>query len=148
MAEKMMKVRELVISYGKDYLEVEEKTMRSPLDVANAFFPICDLLPDEHGFVLMLNAKNKMLGYEKFSHGNLTSALVHSRNVFRAAIMKNAAAIIFIHNHPSGNPDPSTDDMDLSNRLVQAGDILGIRVLDSIIIGQGCYVSLKQRGII
>ena len=85
MAEKMMKVRELVISYGKDYLEVEEKTMRSPLDVANAFFPICDLLPDEHGFVLMLNAKNKMLGYEKFSHGNLTSALVHSRNVFRKA---------------------------------------------------------------
>lgn len=144
----MLKVRELVIKYGKEFIEVEENIMRSPADVANMFYPICDLLPDEHGFVLMLNAKNKMLGYEDFSHGNLSSALVHARNTFRAAIMKNAAAIIFIHNHPSGDPTPSPDDEALSMRLVQAGDILGIRMLDSIVIGQGRYVSLKERGII
>lgn len=146
--KKMLKVRELVVSYGKNFIEVEENIMKSPANIANMFYPICDLLPDEHEFVLMVNAKNMVLGYEDISHGNLTSCLAHPRNVFRTAIIKNAAAIFFVHNHPSGDPTPSPDDEALSNRLVQAGDILGIRMLDSIVIGQGRYVSLKERGII
>ena len=80
--------------------------------------------------------------------GELSSTVVHPREVFTMAVRKSAAAVIFVHNHPSGDPSPSKEDIDTTKRLVEAGNVLGIRVLDHIIIGDGKYESLRGRGVI
>jgi DNA repair protein RadC len=82
------------------------------------------------------------------SIGNLNASIVHPREVFNVAIRKSANAIILVHNHPSGDPTPSTEDIDITQRLIEAGHIIGIKVLDHIIIGDNKYISFKQRNII
>lgn len=99
--------------------------------------------------VVPLNRRNVVLGYEEIvSIGTLDSSLVDSRAVFRKAILKNAASVIIAHNHPSGNTEPSPEDIDITRRLVKAGETLGIEVLDHIIVSDDGYVSLKSRGIV
>lgn len=143
-----MKVRELKVMYSNVFVVVPDLSFRSPSMVYEAYRDQVDQLPDEHMMVLLLNAKNQLIGYEDISHGTLTSSLCHPRNVFRLAILKNAAAIILIHNHPSGNPTPSEDDLQLTRRLAQAGELMGIQILDHVIIGAngGGFVSLKEWG--
>lgn len=95
----------------------------------------------EEFVILMLNSKNKVIGINSVSVGSLSASLVHPREVFKPAILHNAAGIICAHNHPSGNPAPSQEDNAITRRLVDAGDMLGIRVLDHIILGDGRFYS-------
>jgi DNA repair protein RadC len=95
---------------------------------------------------LLLDIKNKVIGINTVSIGNLNSSIVHPREVFKPAILSNAASILLAHNHPSGDPEPSREDVAITTRLVEAGKILGIDVIDHLILGDGCYHSLKEAG--
>lgn len=104
--------------------------------------------PVEEFWCLCVDTKNKPIGLHMISRGSINSAIVGTREVFTAAVLNNAASVILMHNHPSGEPSPSQSDIDLTKRLVHAGEILGIKVLDHIIIGERKYVSLKEKGIL
>ena len=101
----------------------------------------------EHFIVLCLNTKNEIIARKTISIGTLDQAIVHPRDVYRFAIKNNAARIIAVHNHPSGNPEPSENDKTVTKRLIRSGDILGVEILDHIIIGNDNYVSLRERGL-
>lgn len=124
-----------------------EKRLRagSPGDVANLLMEEMRYLKKEFFKVLYLNVKNEITSIEDISIGNLNSSIVHPREVFRNAVKKGAAAIIVVHNHPSGNPTPSQNDLEITKRLAEAGDLIGIPVLDHLIIGDGIYISLKEK---
>ena len=102
----------------------------------------------EHFDVLLLDAKGNLMGTENVAVGDISSSIVHPRETFRSAIKRGAFAVILIHNHPSGDPSPSKEDIRVTERLCKAGEILGINVLDHIIIGDGTYISLKGAGFI
>ena len=102
----------------------------------------------EHFVTLYLNARNQVIHKELTSIGSLSSAIVHPREVFRPSVEVSAASVILAHNHPSGDVSPSQDDINLTRRLVQAGEILGIDVLDHVIVGRDDFLSLKERGLI
>lgn len=95
---------------------------------------------------LMLNAKNVVIGMEIVSVGSLTASIAHPREIFKAAILKNAAAIILVHNHPSGDPSPSQDDIQLTERISRAGELLGIKLLDHVIVGDPDSYSFTNAG--
>lgn len=97
--------------------------------------------------VILLNNKNRILKELTISSGSLTSSIVHPREVFNPAVKESAASVIFVHNHPSGDPEPSREDIHTTSRLLEAGNIIGIKVLDHIIIGNGDFVSFRDRGI-
>lgn len=100
---------------------------------------------------LLLDTKNRLVGereYNRVSEGTLTNSLIHPREAFKEAIRESAASVIFAHNHPSGDPEPSRDDLAVTEKLRSAGEIVGIAVLDHVIIGDGRYVSLKEKGIL
>jgi len=117
------------------------RQVRDAAQVYEAFREEFSQLDREMFVVLLLNGKNQVLGFNVVSIGSLTAALVHPREVFKPVILANAAAIILVHNHPSGDPEPSAEDRALTARLEQAGELLGIRVLDHIILGDGQYRS-------
>lgn len=119
-------------------------TLGGPADVAACFMEDLRHRKKEVFRVLCLNTKNELLSMEDVSVGNLNSSIVHPREVFRAAVKKGAASVILLHNHPSGHPDPSRNDIDVTRRLSETGVLLGIPVLDHIIIGDGVYTSLKE----
>ena len=98
----------------------------------------------EKFMILMLNGRNRLLGLHDVSTGTATTCLVHPREVFRAAIAIGAAAVILAHNHPSGDADPSCEDEALTERMVKAGEILGIRLLDHVVVTHGSYYSLAE----
>lgn len=100
----------------------------------------------ERFFCLLLDARNRFIREEQVSEGSLTASLVHPREAFRPAVRESASAVIFSHNHPSGDPAPSQEDSDLTRRLCEAGKILGIRVLDHVIIGASGYFSYADAG--
>ncbi len=102
----------------------------------------------EHFVVVLLNAKNYVIHDEVISVGTLTTSLVHPREIFQEAIRRSAHAIILAHNHPSGDPTPSREDREVTQRLVEAGKLLGIHVLDHLIIGDGGYTSFRERGLL
>lgn len=119
--------------------------IKSPDEVASLFIEEMRYLKKEYFKVLLLNTKNEIIMIENISVGNLNSSVVHPREVFCTAIKKSACSIIAVHNHPSGNPMPSQTDIDVTRRLAEAGELLGIKVLDHLIIGDGIYVSLKEK---
>jgi DNA repair protein RadC len=129
-------------------ISVEQTKIRSPRDVFDAVRGYLADVDREHFLTLLLNTKNGIVGVNTTSIGTLNSSLVHPREVFKAAIIANSAAVILVHCHPSGNPDPSNEDLEITRRLVEAGKILGIEVLDHVIVGDGCWVSLKEKGIL
>jgi proteasome lid subunit RPN8/RPN11 len=98
----------------------------------------------EHFYVLHLNSKLQIIGKEIISIGTLTDSIIHPREVFKGAILNNSAAIICVHNHPSGDPKPSQVDIEITKRLKQTGDIIGISVLDHMIIGSQGFISLHD----
>jgi DNA repair protein RadC len=102
-------------------------------------------LERETFYALLLDGKHHLKRREVVSVGSLTSSLVHPREVFRTAVAGGAAALVCAHNHPSGDPEPSAEDLDVTRRLVQAGRLLGIALLDHVIVGDGRYVSLRER---
>lgn len=126
----------------------QKKSIRSPGALASLFMEDMRYARKEFFKVLLLNVKLEVIGMETVSVGELSGAPVHPRESFEPAIRKGAAAVCFAHNHPSGDPTPSEDDLKITQRLMECGDILGIRVLDHIIIGDGVYSSLKEEGFI
>lgn len=101
--------------------------------------------PEEYMHMICLNTKNKVIGVFEISHGNVNSSIVGTREVFQKALLANAVSIILMHNHPSGECTPSREDIEVTKRLVEAGKILGIEVLDHLVIGDK-YCSLKEKG--
>lgn len=97
---------------------------------------------------LLLDSKNRLIREVQVSEGSLNASIVHPREVFAPIIRESAAAVLFVHNHPSGDPTPSREDLDLTERLAEAGTLMGVRVLDHIIIGNGSYVSFCDRGLL
>jgi DNA repair protein RadC len=109
---------------------------------------LLDGLDREAGLVLALDSRNRPIGCHVVSIGTLSASLIHPREVFKFAILANAAALIFAHNHPSGDPTPSKDDIELTRRLVNAGQLLGIEVIDALITGYDTLLSFKERGLL
>ena len=122
----MMNSPEAVVSLAKGFLHMHEET-------------------EEYMYMLCLNTKLKLTGVFEISHGNVKSSIVGTREVFQKALLGNAVSIILIHNHPSGDCKPSREDINVTKRLVEAGRIVGVDVLDHIIVGES-YCSLKEKG--
>ena len=126
----------------------ERPIIRCPEDVASLLMEDMRNLDREYFLALLLNTKNQVLAKETISIGTLNASMVHPRELFKIAVKRSAAAMILAHNHPSGDPAPSKEDISLSKRLIEAGEILGIDVLDHIIIGDNKFTSLKSKGLI
>lgn len=120
--------------------------IRSPEDCANYCMNDMRFLTQEHFVCLYLNTKNQVLHKQTVFIGSLNASIVHPREVFKEAFRRSAASIICLHNHPSGDPTPSKEDIDVTKRLLECGKIIGIDVLDHLIIGEKKYVSLKEKG--
>ena len=125
----------------------ERKRITSPTDAANHFMPLMQGLEQEHLMVLTLNTRNGILGTHTIYKGSLNSSIVRIAEVFKYAMRDNAAAIIIAHNHPSGDPSPSPEDIKVTRQLVQAGKLMDIDVLDHVVVGHQQYISLKERGL-
>lgn len=122
--------------------------INSPLDVSNVLMEELKYLEKEYFKIIMLNTKNVIISIEDISVGSLNSSIVHPREVFKEAIKRSSASIILVHNHPSGDPTPSKEDINITKRLIECGEILGIKVLDHIIFGYNKYTSLKEKDLI
>lgn len=122
--------------------------VKSPEDVVKLLMEEMRYLKKEVFKLVMLNTKNHVIKRANISVGSLSASIVHPREVFSEAIKTGCSGVIFVHNHPSGDPEPSSEDIETTNRLVSAGNILGIKVLDHIIIGDGRFISLKEKGLI
>ncbi|MDK2821002.1 MAG: repair protein RadC [Clostridia bacterium] len=127
---------------------LSRKVIKNPQDVANLLMEEMRCLDREYFRTVSLNIKNYVLAVDNVSIGGLNSSLAHPREVFKDPIRRSAASIILAHNHPSGDPTPSKEDIEVTKRLSEAGKILGINVLDHLIIGDGRFVSLKERNLI
>lgn len=125
----------------------ESRPIKTPRDVAELLMSRLRFLDREHFLVILLSARNQPLAIETVSVGHLTASLVHPRELFKVAIQKSAAAVILAHNHPSGDPAPSREDVLLTKRLREGGELLGIEILDHIIFGDNKYASLKEKGL-
>ena len=124
------------------------KAIRTPEDVFAIMAPGYDNAVVETAQMLALDTKNKIIGVFTISIGLLNASIIHPRDVFQRAILSNAASVILIHNHPSGDPTPSSEDITLTRTLSEAGKVMDITVLDHVIVGEGRFVSLKEFGII
>ena len=124
----------------------ETKAIKQPADAYQILLSYLAGQDRENFVILMLDAKHKVIGLNTVSVGTLNASMVHPREVFKPAILCNAAAIILGHNHPSGDTTPSTEDMEVTGRLSKAGELLGIAVLDHIVVSDCNFTSLKERG--
>ncbi len=125
-----------------------KKKITSPEDLAEIFIPLLRDEIKEKFLIVCLNSSNQIIKYKIISIGNLNSSIVHPREVFKVAIENNSANIFLIHNHPSGNKEPSKEDINITKRLVEAGNIFDIKVLDHLIIAGDSYTSLTEMRII
>lgn len=125
----------------------EKLKVTSPHDAANLLMSEMSLLEQEHLRVVLLDTRNNVLQMPTIYVGSLNSSVVRVGEIFKIAIKENAAAMIVAHNHPSGDPSPSAEDVHVTRQIVKAGQILNIEVLDHIVIGQQRFVSLKERGL-
>ncbi len=139
---------ELANRVEESYLyEKEGKTVRTLEDAVNLVKSRLRGKKKEHFIVLLLDTRSHLITTSEISIGSLDTSIAHPREVFKEAISASASSCIFIHNHPSGDPTPSEDDIELTKRLVEAGEIIGIDVKDHIIITDKDFISLKERGI-
>jgi len=137
-------------------IELGKRALAAPLstgtrigcsqDLFNHYHPLLRDFRHEVFKVILLDAKHTIIRETTVSEGSLTLSIVHPREVFNLAVRESAAAVIFLHNHPSGDPQPSAEDRELTARLVAAGELLGIRVLDHLVVGDRAYVSFADRG--
>ena len=143
---RIVSVREVLTPESMLHCETPEaaaKYWQANVATAPHFNPDCECFA-----VLMLNVKRRIRGHHIVSIGSLTEAMAHPREVFRAAVIGAAHGIVLMHNHPSGDPEPSDADVRMTKRLVDAGRLLGIEVLDHVIIGHGRHSSLRAAGIL
>lgn len=142
-ALQIMSLLELSKRIAKERHEPNTK-VSSPLILSQYFMEVLRHEQKECFVVTFLDAKCKMMGYQMISTGSLTASVVHPREVYKIAIQKSAYSIIVLHNHPSGDPTPSKEDIQITERLKKVGELIGIPLLDHIIIGDGIYRSLKE----
>ena len=138
-------VKEKEINYNSNWAD---KKINSPEKVAEVAINVLELheRAEESFYIFTLDVKNQINGIFEVSRGSLYASIVHPREIFKRALLQNAYGIILLHNHPSGDPTPSGEDIDITNRLIEAGDLLGIRVLDHLIVGdQSNYISFKEK---
>jgi DNA repair protein RadC len=128
------------------YKPIERYVIRSPEDGADYIMEELRNLNQEHFVVLFLNTKNQIIHRQTIFIGSLNASIVHPREVFREAVKRSAASIIVAHNHPSGDPTPSQEDIHVTKRLAESGKMIGIELLDHLIIGDRKFVSLKEKG--
>jgi DNA repair protein RadC len=121
--------------------------LRGPADVFRHFHPTLRDAPTERFLVVLLDGRHRLLRHELVSQGTLTASLVHPREVFRPALRESAAALVLVHNHPSGDPAPSAEDREVTARLVRAGELLGIPVIDHVVVAERGYASLRETGL-
>ncbi|HEX6885830.1 MAG TPA: DNA repair protein RadC [Planctomycetota bacterium] len=124
------------------------RALRGPRAVFELLAPHAAGLEQETFWSLLLDGKQRLKRLVPITSGTLTASLVHPREVFRGAVRAAAAALIVVHNHPSGDPEPSAEDLAVTERLRQAGAVLGIPLLDHVIVGAGEFVSLRERGLL
>lgn len=146
MAKHSVKVIKAVYERSPEYITAYKKeAFRTSGDAFNWFRNMRDETKEVFA-ALHLDTKNQIICADIVSVGSLSASIVHPREVFKTALLSSASAIIFVHNHPSGDPTPSREDIDITKRLKECGDLLGIRVLDHIVVGDGRYVSFADRG--
>ena len=126
----------------------DRPSIRSPENAAALVMEEMRHLDREHFWALLLNAKNQVLAREVISIGTLNFSAIHPRELFKSAIKRSAAGLILVHNHPSGDPTPSRQDIEATRRLVEAGNIIGIDVLDHLVIGDNKFTSFKVKGLL
>ncbi|MCT1903373.1 RadC family protein [Oceanobacillus sojae] len=137
------------IELGKrisSYKSLDTYMIRSPEDGANYVMEEMRNLAQEHFVALFLNTKNQIIHRQTLFIGSLNASIVHPRELFREAVRRSAASVLVCHNHPSGDPTPSQEDILVTKRLVESGKIIGIEVIDHLVIGNERFVSLKQKG--
>jgi DNA repair protein RadC len=123
-------------------------SISNPRQAADLFMEELRYKKKEYFKILLLNTKNHVISREEISVGSLSASIVHPREIFNMPLRKSAASVILFHNHPSGDPSPSQEDLEVTRRLVDAGNILGISVRDHIIIGDGCFFSFREKGLL
>ncbi|OMF96821.1 JAB domain-containing protein [Paenibacillus sp. FSL R7-0337] len=131
----------------KTSLLYPQRIIRKPDDAARLFRQFMEDCDREVFCVMTLDTKNQPNAFQIISVGTLNASLVHPREVFKVCMLSNAASLMCFHNHPSGNPVPSPQDIEITERLRDSGTLLGIDLLDHIIIGDGSFVSMKERGL-
>lgn len=124
------------------------KKIKSSTDIGNYLVDLMGNYKQEYFNIILLDTKNNIIGVKNISKGSLNSTIVHPREVFKEAVKKSTASLILAHNHPSGETDPSKEDIGITKKLLEVGNIVGINVLDHIIIGQNKYFSFKEEGLI
>ena len=147
-------MRVVIAEAGQEYRTASQRPCKSPADAVD----LCDCIGDgeqESFVVISLDRKNGALSTEIVTSGLLDASLVHPREIFRCAILRNAAAIVLAHNHPSGDPTPSAEDVRITRQLIEAGRILDIKVLDHVILGlptekggKRKFISLREEGVV
>jgi len=126
---------------------IQGASIRGPEDIAGIFMDEMRHLDREHFKAALLNTKNRILKVVTVSIGSLSASIVHPREILKPAISASAASIVLVHNHPTGDPTPSQEDIQFTQRFAKCGELLGIRLLDHVIIGAGRYRSLKETGV-
>ena len=144
-AAQIKAVLEIAKRYAEEPIQQGE-LFRSSQDVFQHYREHLGNQKKEMFYVLLLDGKNRKLKDVRISEGSLTSSLVHPREVFNPIIRESAAAVILIHNHPSGDPTPSQEDLEITRRLREVGEVMGVKVLDHIVVGKGRYVSFVDDG--
>ncbi|WP_298783593.1 DNA repair protein RadC [uncultured Marinococcus sp.] len=128
------------------YSYPDRYVVRSPEDAAEYMMEDLRFLQQEHFVVLCLNTKNQIIHKQTLFIGSLNSSIVHPRELFKEALRRSAASIICLHNHPSGDPAPSSEDIQVTKRVAECGRLLGIELLDHVIVGDQCFESMKEQG--
>lgn len=144
-AERILAVCEFAKRYGEERFEPGQ-SFRGSYDVYAHFRERLAEETVEHFIVVLLDNKNRKLKEVLISKGSLTSSIVHPRDVYMPVIRESAAAVVYVHNHPSGDATPSKEDLEITRRLREVGELVGVRVLDHIVIGKGRYVSFVDDG--
>lgn len=139
-----MKVRVMLVREGRP----TEIALSNPKEVFLYMRPKCRRMDREHLWRIDLDARSRVLGYEVVSVGTISASLVHPREIFKGAILNNAAAVIIAHNHPSQDTTPSEEDKEATRRIKRAGELLGIPLLDHMILADQTFFSLKQAGLL
>jgi len=140
--QKVVVVKEKLAEY-----EAFKEPVKCSADIARISRELnIDISAEELFCMFCINAKGQIVAFHEVSHGDLCSSTTHPREIFKRAILNNAGSMIFVHNHPSGDPEPSEMDVETTKRLVECGDMLGIPVLDHIILGEDEYISMKAKG--
>lgn len=129
------------LKHGKNY------TINSAKNIATILMPELSNLKKEHFIGIFLDSRKRIIKKETIFIGSLDSSIIHPREIFKIALAESAAAVILAHNHPSGDPKPSQEDIEITKQITKAGEILGIQVLDHIVIGDNKFVSLKEKGL-